>query len=503
MELKNEAVTENYRERFHRLGLFDCLYKLQKKKKKDKSGKPIDFYSLGLLALLFFFENMLIRNKKSGVKELGEFYLNMNKGEMNLENLEFENIARTIVEVFRPSGGKGNFIEFYNWETRQMETIKYSYLKASKSDLKSNTQYYTLDEHGLELIFATKEYYSEFQLSIKQLLLRKQLEKGEFVGALRQIDEMRIDVEALENRIISIKHEVQRNIMSEKTYDRYKELIEDISQRLIRENEEFDELMSFVNETRETLSYEQKDKNDIKAYNYIIKIQKDLGEVHRGHRNLLKKSIELKTSTLQAAQESLYYVGVESFNFKKEMVSRLFSSPLPLKTSRTLVEPFLYLEKKEIWSPLAVFGVQRISNRECEEKTKAFLEPKAEEELEKELKIHQNQFENIIDIVIEVLKNRNEVELSEIIEFVKKGENATLIDEILFYHFFIILHQKSPFIFKGKESEAEGVLKKVTERLESEFSYMEVLEIENIISVNKRFKIKNMLIKLERVKNEL
>lgn len=78
----------------------------------------------------------------------------------------------------------------------------YSYLKAAKHDLDTNTQYYVLDEHGLELVFATKEFFSEFQLSINQLLLRKQLEKGEFAGALRQIDEMHMNVEQLQQRII-------------------------------------------------------------------------------------------------------------------------------------------------------------------------------------------------------------------------------------------------------------------------------------------------------------
>ena len=65
----------------------------------------------------------------------------------------------------------------------KQDTIEYSILKANNFDVETNTQYYTLDEDGLELVFATKEFYSEFQLSINQLVLRKQLEKGEFKGA--------------------------------------------------------------------------------------------------------------------------------------------------------------------------------------------------------------------------------------------------------------------------------------------------------------------------------
>jgi hypothetical protein len=138
MDINLNNVTEHYQERIRRLGLFDCLYKLENKKSKDKSGKPIDFYSLGLLTLLFFFENMLMRNKKTGVRELADFLYSLNKGEIDLGKQEFEALARTIIDTFRPAGGKRNFKVFYNWETRREEKIEYSYLKASKADLKSN-----------------------------------------------------------------------------------------------------------------------------------------------------------------------------------------------------------------------------------------------------------------------------------------------------------------------------------------------------------------------------
>src|SRR5690606_27802216 len=101
-----------------------------------------------------------------------------------------------------------------------------------------------------ELVFATKEFYAEFQLSIHQLVLRKQLEKGEFQGALRQINEMRVDVESLEERMNKLEHEIRRSIVSEETLQKYSTLLGDIYARLQRENEEFQELRQFAKETR-------------------------------------------------------------------------------------------------------------------------------------------------------------------------------------------------------------------------------------------------------------
>ena len=191
MKVEPIEVLENYGERIARLSIYEPLLELKRKREKDNSGNPIDYFSLGFITLLFFFENMIIRNREAGVNELAEFFYEINNGKIDLDIEGFRKVARNIINVFRPPSGERNSKTFYNWEKRQEETVYYSLLKASKSDIKSNTQYYTLDEDGLELVFATKEYFSEFQLSINQLLLRKQLEKGEFIGALRQIDEMR------------------------------------------------------------------------------------------------------------------------------------------------------------------------------------------------------------------------------------------------------------------------------------------------------------------------
>lgn len=262
MHIDMGGVLDHFGERMKRLAIYDPLYRLGRKTKKDHSSQDIPYYELGMLTLLFFFENMIVRQKTSGVKELAAFLYKVNDGKIDMNREEFLELAREIIDVFRPSNGSRNSMTFYNWETKQEETIYYSILKAARADVKSNTQYYTLDDQGLELIFSSKEYFSEFQISINQLLLRKQLEKGEFIGALRQVDEMSLSVENLRERLMKIKHEVTRSIVSEETYERYKNLIEDIHVRLARENQEFDELQDFVRLTKDSLKYQIENEKD-------------------------------------------------------------------------------------------------------------------------------------------------------------------------------------------------------------------------------------------------
>lgn len=496
MKVRKSEVLENYGERISRLAIYEPLLRLQNKREKDNSGKTIKYFDLGLITLLFFFENMIIRNKETGVKELAEFFYEINNEKIDLDIEGFEKVARTIIDTFRPPSGKRNHKLFYNWETGREETIYYSILKASKSDTKTNTQYYTLDEQGLELVFATKEYFSEFQLSINQLLLRKQLEKGEFTGALRQIDEMRLAVENLRDRMIKIKHDINRNIVSEETYSRYKELIEDINIRLIRENDEFGELESFVKDTKDNMEYEIKDEKDKKAYDLIIKIDRELDEVHSEHRKLLKESISLKTTALEAAQESLYFMGIESFNFSQEITNRFISTPLPLSASRQLLKPFLYLEKHKTWSPISVFSKQSVTSGEASEGIYEFATPADKKVIDEYIKISQHNFKKIMNIILKILDNREEIELEEVVEYIKLKDEE-ILEERSFYDFWMILHQKSPIIIEKDEDKHSGLLKEGTKLLINKYKKIEVREIPPILDVNERFKINNMILKLE------
>ena len=486
-------VLDHFGERMKRLAIYDPLYRLGRKKKKDHSNREIPYYELGMLTLLFFFENMVLRQKNSGVKELGDFLYQVNDGRIDMNQEEFWGLAREIIEIFRPANGMRNSMNFYNWETKQEETIYYSILKAARADVKSNAQYYTLDDQGLELIFSSKEYFSEFQISINQLLLRKQLEKGEFIGALRQVDEMSLSVENLRERLIKIKNEVTRSIVSEHTYERYKGLIEDIHIRLARENQEFDELQDFVRLTKDSLKYQIENDKDKKAYALMLKIDQQLEMVHHEHNKLLQDSIVLRTHALEAAQQALYFIGLDHFNFQQDIVGAMLGKPLPLDASKTFVEPFLQVARSREWYPLSVFSKQRIEKRKEEQVGRVFLEGASEEQLNEQKVWLKTYFKNIMIEVKEMLKGKMCITLEEICRGLKQ-QNAQVLEEKLFYDFWIMLHQKAPIHLDDLDE--ESLLSGVKEVLRGITNCIKVREIDGDVHENKRFTITNMEIDL-------
>lgn len=485
-----EQALGGYKERILRIALFDLFNSLNSKQGKDERGRPLDYFGLCLLTLLFFFENMLTRNKKTGVKELALFLMEVTSGSIDLPPEEFVELARTLVSTMRPASGKRNRRDFMNYETREMDYVEYALLKAEFWDREANVQYYALDEQGLELVFATKEYYSEFQISIGQLILRKQLEKGEFAGALRQIDEMRINVNTMKDKMLKIKHEVIRNILSTETYERYKELIEDINRRLMREQDEFVELTEFIKTTKINLNsslHNNSARAEHEALSMMVKIENELGDVHHLHSHLLKESIELKNSALQAAEESLYYVGVSAFNFDQEIVRKWMNGPLPFELGRKLANPLLPMGSACIWSPLTLFAKQRIEDPRENLSHISFLETE-EETISEELKLMQRSYHYIFSQVLSIMGNRTTIELAEVVEKIEDK----FLEVREFYDLFMIIHQRSPISVEELVKQKNHVLALALGALKGKYETLTVVECGEAIEVSEGFRTCNM-----------
>lgn len=503
MELHEwEGLTNGYKERMRRLALFDVLYDLKRSRDEDENKTRIDMQGLGLLTLLFFFEHKLLRSNRAGKLELEYYLQHLTAGKYEFSAKQGEGLATKLIEAFRPPGGKRKEVEFYNWEQGTNETITFSILKDHGFDAETGRQFYTLDEDGIELIFATKEFYSEYQLSINQLMIRKQLEKGEYAGALRQINEMRINVETLRDRMTKLKHEVIRNIVSEDTFERYKKLLEDIRFRLTRENEEFIELETFVHETRTRLFEKDYHLEEPKAYSYILSTSKELESVHNEHSKLLTESQILINDTLTAAQQSLYYMGVEAFNFKQDIVLPIVNKPLPLETMKGVLHPFIKLPHAEVWSPLTVLEAQSFRDEREDLVEDTFLQVDEHAVDSEDQLLLKEHFSNYVELLIKAAKDGVN-SLAEVIERLRGTNQESLLEQRTFYHFWLYLHQRSPIQYD--EDPQEDVQQIITfheafKPLEDDI--LTVIEEKESIQATERYAIQNMIFTLSKEVHE-
>lgn len=482
-------ATKGFGERCKRLAIFTPLFLLKGKRKMSALPFEIDWFNMGLLTLLFFFESKLHRQGKKGRQELADYLYEVTQAQVGAEREKYDLIAETIIDAFRDSMGRRHTESFVNWETGEREEFQFSILKTDAFDQENNRQYFTLDEAGLELIFATKEYFSEFRISIAQLLIRKQLEKGEFASALHEIHEMRIAVQTLRDNIHRLGLEVTRNIISDDTYGKYVKSIEDVYGRLTREDEEFRELYAFVKETKEKMQFENQERVDTDARLQIAQVAMELGEVHQMHQGLLYGAMQLKNKALEAARQALFSVGIQRFNFDQEIVSRIVSSPLPAQAVAGLVHPFTRLHQETSWSLLSVFFEQRLQRAGKEEVSAHY--PAVDEEQVDEFGIEQEEnFLRIMAEVLKVLAGKEEMELKEMVPLLPRA----ILQHRSFYDFWLLLHQRSP-IGVGM-GEGWHVLDKALALLGND--QVQVMEGEGVLQITPQYALQNMYFRRQR-----
>lgn len=494
-------ITSGYRDRMRRLALIDPLTELERKRPTDENGETIDMRGLGMLTLLFFFERRLTREYKTGAADLTAFLIEMTRDTYKIEKPQMEQIARTMITTFRPSTGKKRTYTFFNWETKQEEKIEYSILKDNDFDAKTQTQYYTLDEDGLELLFATKEFYSEFQISINQLLLKQQIKKGEFHGALRQIREMELDVDTLRENMEKMKLEILRSIVSEETFERYKNLLEETHLRFEREDEEFKALTQFIKETRDTLYTGDTKEKEQKSYHLIVKISKELEHVHYEHARLLELTAELRTTALATAQESLYYTGIRSFNFDQDIVSTILAKPLHPDKMKGIIHPFLKVEENAQWSPLSVFAEQNIIEDRPEQEAETFAEVNEDGEDATYRKWISEKYAEMMEKFLAAYEAGNAQSLNAWMEVLSLTEPA-LLHERYFYSFWLLLHQLSPLTYGPLEDhDSETIIKDTLRQLGRKTMVIE--ETTDILQYDPKYSIQNMNITIKEPSDEL
>lgn len=494
-------LTTGYHDRMRRLALLEPLAELERRKVKDEVNRDVDMRGLGLLTLLFFFERRLSRENKTGKKELTNFLFEMTRNTYTFNEKRLEQLAQDLITTFRPSSGKKHSFPFFNWESKEDDTIEFSILKAHDFDEKTQRQFYTLDEDGLELIFATKEFYSEFQISINQLLLKQQIKRGQFHDALRQVREMEIDVNMLQEKMQKMHAEILRSVISEETYERYRTLLEQVYERFEREDEEFKDLYKFVIQTKDTIYKDNMRRDQENTYNLVTQIASELEAVHYEHSRLLQKTNDLRTTALLTAQESLYTTGIKMFNFDYDIVTNILMKPLSPEKMKGVLHPFLRVEQNPIWSPLAVFYEQPIYEEREEGKRNYFEDPTSNAEQEMYRQLLAEKYGEITEKLLTDYQSGKANTLKDWLECIKESHEDWLKARY-FYNYWMVIHQYSPISGKDViEEERDSILQDVYKIL-GNFT-LSVIELPDVVQVHPKYSIQNMQIKIEELTDDL
>ena len=109
--------------------------------------------------------------------------------------------------------GQPHQYTYPDFERGENHTHKFHLVELAEYDVGERKVLLKLSTTGLDLLFKTKEIYNELQISIAQLYLRQQIQKGVFDGALRTVEELALAVRAEKERIQRLEQRIIQDVL--------------------------------------------------------------------------------------------------------------------------------------------------------------------------------------------------------------------------------------------------------------------------------------------------
>lgn len=186
---------------------------------KSMSLGPLNDYApmLSLLLLLEVFYRELDSNQQRTRLDLMESAGQMIEGmKLEFEVLpeQMERLVDGLLWFKDPELQQPFMANYYDETSAMMDTHTFRYLKEDRyaSDwAKGGKTVYQLTEEALEIIFMSREWLQELEISIDQMYIQQQMKRGNFRKAQRGLDDLLSRVRRLIQQELEYQEDIRRN----------------------------------------------------------------------------------------------------------------------------------------------------------------------------------------------------------------------------------------------------------------------------------------------------
>ncbi len=316
---------KGFRERMETMHLFRPLLDLH----RSQSFEHYDLVSLGLATLLFILENMLRSpGAPCGHAQIRRFLRNTIEevhGEDPGEDVAGD-VEEYLLERLRNDGRKFTY-PYTDPSTGRTETVAFELITVEDYEHQDRWVSFKLTEHGLELIFRTREMSRELRIGIYQLYLRQQLEKGTFDGAMEALDNLKMEVRSQQEHLENFEYQVHYNLRTV-LMDEYRHQYERTREVLEAEQRQFRHLKALIESER--LAREKimaPTDIDLRALSQLKRIEMELNRVSNEHSRLLARRMGVDTLFMREMMAEVHKGLRLRFRLEDELLEPLLSRP--------------------------------------------------------------------------------------------------------------------------------------------------------------------------------
>lgn len=255
---------------------------------------------------------------------------------------EAKEMAFYIRDAIAGSGGEVFPYPYKDLETGMDATVPVKLIDTSYYEIKKTAKY-KLTDQGMELLFKTREIYSEFRINVTQLYLKQQIEKGVFTGALQTVNELNLQVRQLRERLEALILNIRQNVLGV-DFEDLKRLFARIQEQFKVERKEFANIKRILNEQRgniEKISYEDLSEKELKDLSNISNLSERLNITTTEHDRLFKEKLDIIGEYLRMLEFRLRQGISEFIDFEKSIFDVIMSKNLKVDVLHSILSPII------------------------------------------------------------------------------------------------------------------------------------------------------------------
>ena len=449
MQVKwQQEIFEGFEERMRNIAVFFPILELNNKTKYPYPPVPI-----GVAILLFVLEDMLRGERDCTYEKIAYFLQELIEGQFK-EKIPYElamEITQYLVREGLMNRGRPHALKYPDFETGVDKTHKFHLIELEEYQIADKIVRLKLSTAGLELLFKTKEMYNELQVSITQLYLRQQIQKGVFDGALRSVVELSLAVRSEKDKIKKLEEKIIRDVLQVAYEQELEKQMERINEQLEREKKIFNELDELIQFTMDELSSGTLTEKEEAALAKVTQIKRKLMDVISEHESLFTDKMRIQKLMNETIETMIISAFNTKVNFETEFLRPVVQKNLDIDTLKKIIDPVIPVKRSPFFNPGRVFSEQLLKREGEDDLSEQELWELEEELLREEeakeqqlLRGREQDLEYYLLMILKPLVEFKMIKISDVLTKLnihKPDKYQALINKMNFYPFLIQLHQ--------------------------------------------------------------
>lgn len=424
MELK--SLFKGIDERYENIVLFFPLYQMrQYGSEKYKEYKTME---VALSIMLFILEKMLTDTGSVTNGQLTHFIQQLMKQRYNvsMSHDEANYFRKYMVDDKLRNGGKKFTFPFMD-DNGEDKTIAFDLIQNEKWSRDKSEVRLVLTEKGIEMLFKTKEMYSEMQITVTMLYFKQQLEKGSFSPALNAAKELLFQIDQQRKSIEITADQIKRNALSSFNQQKLEKQFENSFEQTKQERTQLIELEDSIEKVKVNYQGGNLSRKEEEAYDTILKINRVINKSMAQHELLFGEKEDLLITSTESFQMLLDNVFSKQFNIEREIIDQWALQKVTEEKAGVFLRPIMPYHKPKVYNPFSAFDTQTLRRRvEKSEEEIEVLDPKLSEEHKKEQeRIEKEKHDrdlNVLRVILMPLLNKKQYFISDVLKDLREKD---------------------------------------------------------------------------------